>query len=191
MFVSKFWRHGSKSRWEVSQDLLSLHAGVPCQLWAWPLRICVPPRLTVSVSAGHCGGVNMPDCSSDASVFAIAGFPPLQLSSLKGSRPNHTSYKKPCIKYLPFNEICMFFCTDQKTKHQRFNLLNIISVKAWHQLQLPGGTQRLHFIEGNESGVSVQEQGIQLLWSITISITIPINCDETKKKTNTLHRFGF
>lgn len=94
-----------------------------------PEDLC-PPRMTVSVSAGHCGGVSMPDRSSDASVFAIAGFPPLHLSSLKGSRPHHTSNKKPCIKYLPSNEICMLFCTDQKTKHQRFDLLNIISVKG-------------------------------------------------------------
>lgn len=36
VFALKFWRHGSKSSWEVSQDLLGLQEGVPCKLRAWP-----------------------------------------------------------------------------------------------------------------------------------------------------------
>lgn len=114
VFASKFWRHGSKSSWEVSQDLLGLQAGVPCKLWAWPLGICVPPWSAVSQSARHlkpsavstAGARTCPDHTSDASVLAITGFPPLhvdqslhKLSNLKwqqlsSQRPQHTVSNK-------------------------------------------------------------------------------------------------
>lgn len=50
-----------------------------------PEDLCPLPQLTISKSAGRCGGMNMPNRTS---VLAITGFPPLQdqtshLSSLK------------------------------------------------------------------------------------------------------------